>query len=118
MRFGATGYYDISDHSIKKEVVTLISNESGKRDGYLLDHNTTWPIDYSDGKQYKSNIILIGSDPIRNDSKTLSKKGDSGGLVFHKESGKLVGTILGGNKKYTWVLPVKETLEKFRLTLT
>ncbi|AUP78600.1 hypothetical protein [Flavivirga eckloniae] len=115
--FGSNGFYNISDISIKKEEVTLISSKSGRRDGYLLDHNTTWVVAYSNEKQYKGNIILVGSTPHRNNSKTLSQGGDSGGLVFHKNSQKLIGMILGGNNKFTWVLPLKDTFNYFELTL-
>lgn len=117
VRFGDNGYYEVSDHSIKKEAVTLISKESGKRAGFILDHNTGWFVNYANENQLKSKIILVGSTTNRSKSKTLSKSGDSGGAVYQTESGKLVGIILGGNKKYTWVLPIKETLDYFKLKL-
>lgn len=115
--FGHSGFYDITDDDVKKEEVTLISGISGERNGYILDHRTMWSVHYADGEQYKSNIIIVGSKPDRNTSISLSRGGDSGGVVIHKKTGSLIGIILGGNRKYTWVLPIKETLDYFELTL-
>ena len=89
MRFGSNGFYDISDISIKKEEVTLISSKLGQRDGYLLDHNTTWVVAYSNEKQYKGNIILVGSTASRNDSKTLSQGGGFWWACFSQEYTKI-----------------------------
>lgn len=116
-RFANTGYYNVSDDSIKNEVVTLISNVGGEREGYLLDYNTVWSVPYDNETRLKWNIIIIGDSIVRNDSQSLSEKGDSGGLVFHKRTKKLIGLILGGNNKYTWVLPVQKTLEENELKL-
>ena len=65
MKFGDTGYYNATDDSVKKEEVTLISNKNEKRDGYLLDHKTVWPVNYGQEQQYKSNIIIVGSSKDR-----------------------------------------------------
>ena len=110
--FADTGLYDISDSSIKQEV-TLNSCISRQRKGFILDFNTTWPVQYTAEIQNKTNIILVGSSPDRDNSKTLSEAGDSGGVVYHSETGKLVGIILGGNKKYTWVLPLTNFINKY-----
>jgi len=117
IKFANCGFYDISDASVKNEKVTLIANNSKTKYGYILDYNTVWPVKYNDQLQYKSNILIVGSTNNRDNSITLSQKGDSGGVVFHTNSGKIIGIILGGNAKYTWVLPLKETFEYFELKL-
>jgi len=117
MKFAATGFYTIDENSVKNEKVTLISNRSGLRDGFILDYHLTWPIPYKDTFQNKFNVILLGSSTDRNSSVSLSQKGDSGGLVFHKNTGKLIGMILGGDKKFTWVLPIEGTLRNTELTI-
>ncbi len=111
------GYFDTSDESVKREEVILLSNVEGERNGYILDHRMAWPVNYADNIQHKSNIINIGSTRDRSTSKTLSRRGDSGGVAIHKNSGRLVGIILGGNDRFTWVLPIRETLENNNLTL-
>ena len=117
LKFGTTGIYEIKDKDVKNEKVTLVSGIKGKREGYILDYNTSWEVPYNDYAPIKTGIILIGSVNNRQDSVTLSEKGDSGGCVYHTESKKLVGLILGGNEKYTWVLPVKETFDYWELKL-
>ncbi|MEI6682204.1 MAG: hypothetical protein WCO44_06230 [Bacteroidota bacterium] len=109
-------HYEVTDKDVCTTQVTLISKESGRRTGYILDYNTEWDVDYRDGPVSKGNIILTGSTKIRDNSSTLSTGGDSGGCVYTAD-GKLVGLILGGNDKFTWVLPIKETLDNFNYTL-
>ncbi|MFX6036218.1 hypothetical protein ABTE74_22795, partial [Acinetobacter baumannii] len=59
------------------------------------------------------NIISIGSTNDRTTSQSVSVGGDSGSCVYHKASGKLIGLLLGGNNKFTFVLPIQETLNSF-----
>lgn len=106
-------HYKVGDADVKQTEVALFSTVSGSRKGFILDYNTAWDIDYGDKEVTKNNIILIGSTKDRNTSRTLSERGDSGGCVYEATSGKLVGLILGGNKAFTWVLPIDELLERF-----
>lgn len=107
------GHYKVGDADVKNTEVELFSTVSGSRTGFILDYNTAWDIDYDDKEVTKNNIILIGSTKDRNTSRTLSERGDSGGCVYEATSGKLVGLILGGNRAFTWVLPIDELLERF-----
>ncbi|HWY11705.1 MAG TPA: hypothetical protein VN026_10290 [Bacteroidia bacterium] len=117
VKFSANGYYKVTDGDVKKEKVTLISKINGIREGFVLDYNCAWPVPYYNGTQVKNNVILVGSVNERGDSSTLSAEGDSGGCVYHTITGKMVGIILGGDKKYTWVLPIKDTLDYWEFTI-
>lgn len=119
-KFARTGFYKLSKEDVRTNApnVTLISNVSNERDAFILDYNTSWPIPYKDGPKQKSNVILIGSANNRDNSMPVSKEGDSGGCVFHKQSGALIGLILGRNNKFTWVLPVEDTFRTWGFTLT
>ena len=68
--------------------------------------------------RYVRNIILIGSTNNRSASMTVSKGGDSGSPVFHKETGRLIGMLLGGNKKFSFVLPLQDTFNSFNFKLS
>jgi hypothetical protein len=117
LKFEKTGFYDVSNADVKSGQVTLVSNKRGKRDGFILDFNTSWPVPYSDQPRLKTNIILVGSTNDRNTSLPVSSKGDSGGCVYHSQSKKLVGIILGANEKFTWILPIKDTLNYYEMKL-
>ncbi len=117
--FSQKGLRTVSEKDIKtaKPNVTLLSNVSAERDAFLLDFNTTWQVPYKGEAKLKSNIILVGSINDRETSLPVSVEGDSGGCVFHKDSGSLIGIILGRNDKYTWVLPLKETFDFWEFSL-
>lgn len=118
--FKGKDHYIITDADVtRKTKVKVISNASAQkeRDAYILDYNTGWDIPYRDRKAAKNKVILIGNVPDRLQSRRVSEPGDSGGLVYEPESGQLVGMILGGNTKYTWVLSIKEILEQFNYQL-
>jgi hypothetical protein len=118
--FKEKGHYSVTDNDVLTATkVKLVSGASSQkvREGYILDYNTAWDVPYKDKKSSKNKIILIGSTPDRVTSRRVSEPGDSGGLVYEPASGNLIGMILGGNEKFTWVLPMKEVLEKFNYQL-
>lgn len=110
-------YYQVSDIDVKTTTqnISILSRNNNLRDAYILDYNVGIDIDYDNGPSYKKNIILIGSTNDRDTSQTVSIGGDSGSCVYHKETGKLIGMLLGGNDKFSFVLPIQETLNSFNL---
>jgi len=110
----ANGFYTVTDKDVRtlQPNVTILSKNYSK-DGFVLDYNVAFEINYHGFNNYVSNIILVGSTNARNDSKSLTVGGDSGSCVFHKNTGRLVGMLLGGNDKFSFVLPVKETLDNY-----
>lgn len=112
-------HYIVQDTDIKNTKVQVISAVGNRiaNEAFILDYNTAWDVRYRGGKVTKSNIIVIGTTPDRNTSTCVSQPGDSGGCVYVKEKG-LVGLILGGNSKFTWVLPVKDIFDTYNFKLT
>jgi hypothetical protein len=109
------GFYRVSaaDLNSPNENVTILSRGNNQRDAFLVDINVSARIYYvgtgSNGIIMR-NIILIGSKTDKNMSKTVSVEGDSGSCVYHKESGKMIGMLVGGNDKFSFVLPFEQTL--------
>jgi hypothetical protein len=108
------GFYkvSISDLNSQEQNVTILSRNNKSRDAYLLDFNVTMRLYYHSAQKIMRNIILIGSSNNKNESRTVSESGDSGSCVIHKESGKLIGMLLGGNDKLSFVLSLEETLKE------
>ncbi|TCJ19009.1 hypothetical protein EPD60_00925 [Flaviaesturariibacter flavus] len=113
------GHYTVSDADVGRTRVRVVSGRWSPpvRDAWILDHNTAWEVAYRDGTATRNNIIVIGSAPNRADATTVSRGGDSGGCVYEPVSGRLVGLILGGNNRFTWVLPIGEVLQRFNYEL-
>ena len=110
------GHYIVTDKDVCQTRVVLLSQVYGERTGYILDHNKKYDIPYN-VTETKFNVIRIGSSTARNDSVQISERGDSGGCVFEPTSGKLVGIILGGDGKFTFVLPLKELFDSCNFKL-
>jgi hypothetical protein len=117
--FKDKGHFEVTNNHVGKTKVILVSSASQNkvREAYILDFNIGWDIPYENGKFPMNKIILIGDNPDRKLSKSVSIGGDSGGTVYEPVTGKLVGLILGGNQKFTWVLPLKDVLNDFKFTL-
>jgi len=113
-------HHQVNDSDIGKTKVRVVSNifDPKQRDAFILDYNTQWEVQYDDKTTTKNNVIVIGNSPDRNNSETVSRKGDSGGCVFEPVSGNLVGLILGGNAMFTWVLPLNEVFEYYNYKLS
>ncbi|GAB4093467.1 hypothetical protein [Flaviaesturariibacter terrae] len=109
-------YYNVDDSDLAtpEPNVTILSHSNNKRDAYILDYNVGFPVNYFGAPpQYICDIILLGSTNDRQTSTTVSAGGDSGSCVFHKASGRLIGMLMGGNNKFSFVLPLQATLETF-----
>ncbi len=106
-------YYDITDADVQnRTVVSILAHGGKKTDAYILDKNINYPFKYANGSFFKTNIILIGNTKIRKNSLPVSTSGDSGSPVFVTINNEdhLVGILLGSNQKFTFVLPVKDTI--------
>lgn len=106
------GFYKVALKDLKTHSsnITILSKENNERDAFLLDQNVSFTIYYRGIPIVMRNIILIGSANNKNDSKSVTEKGDSGSCVFHKETGNIIGMVVGGNNKFSFVLPFKSTL--------
>ncbi len=116
----AKGFYQVSESDFNSNTpnITIASRQNNIRDAYILDFNVSFEIKYFNSPRYVRNIILIGSTNDRVTSQTVSVGGDSGSCVYHKETGRLIGLLLGGNKKFSFVLPIQETLNSFNFKLS
>lgn len=116
----AGGFYEVSESDLHTENpnITIASRQNHIRAAYILDFDVSFEIKYFNTPRYIRNIILIGSTRDRATSQTVSSGGDSGSCVYHTESGKLIGMLLGGNAKFSFVLPLQDTLHSFNFKLS
>jgi len=107
-----SGFYKVSlsDLNSFKKNVTILSKDNNQRDAFIVDVNVSMRLYYDETQKIMRNIILIGSNTDKNKSTTVSTGGDSGSCVYHKESEKMIGMLLGGNDKFSFVLPFEQTL--------
>lgn len=114
------GYYQVNHKDVLQTKVILNSAMRKQRNGFILDYNVPQDLPYDDDvtKQF-TNVILIGSSNDRENSHPVSEDGDSGGSVYVNDGtgDKLIGLILGSDQKYTFVLPVQDTLSSFHFNL-
>lgn len=106
------GFYEVTEADLNSPIrnVTILSKENNKREAFIVDKNVSVRLHYIGTKKIMRNIILIGSNSNRDDSTTVSKEGDSGSCVYHTNTGKMIGMLLGGNDKFSFVLPFQQTL--------
>lgn len=108
---------DVTNKNVKNTPVKLRGFKSKEKSGYILDTNIGLTLPYPrGGSVYMSKIILVGDNKDRERSTTLSQEGDSGGCVY-AENGQLVGIVLGGDKKFTYVLSLNQFLNDWNYTL-
>ena len=113
----AAGYYPVTKNDVQTPAANIRLVAGSKQcDGYILDFNIAFEVAY-ETPRYVGGIILIGSTNNKDTSLTLSTEGDSGGCVYHIATGKLIGILVGGNDKFSLVLPVEETLTSFNFKL-
>lgn len=112
-------YHEITHHDIRSEKnVTIVSRPNSERvgsnirDAFVIDYNINYDVKYN-GKPYTmKNIILLADSPNVNICREVSLPGDSGSCVYFKVTNKFIGILIGGNGKFSFVMPIKEILEK------
>jgi hypothetical protein len=116
MKFN-NAYYKIEDKDIKTSSmnITMLSRGDKKTEAFIVDYNVGLDVNYDNMQSYKRNVILIGTTNKRETCQPISIGGDSGSCVYHTESKKLIGILLGRNEKFSLVLPIEETLNSFNL---
>jgi hypothetical protein len=103
---------------ISPEVCILSNINHGiVKEAFIVDKNTDVEIPFTNisennGYVSFSEIMLIGSTPDKDTCKTVSQGGDSGACVFHEKTGRLIGLIMGGNNKYTYVVSIQNILKQ------
>jgi hypothetical protein len=111
--------YMVSDNDLDSPQpnVTIISRQNNIRDAYILDYNVSFGVKYFNASKEINQIVLIGSTSDKNTSHAVSTGGDSGSAVYHISTGRLIGMLLGGNDKFSFVLPLEETLASFNFKI-
>ena len=114
---------NISDVRTQTPNITIASrknadrNGSNIRDAYILDINVQFEIFYNGEKKRFINVILIGDSNIKDKSKEVSMRGDSGSCVFCNKTRKLIGILVGGNGRFSFVLSIKDVLDNYNFKL-
>lgn len=106
------GFYEVdeSDEGSAKHNIVAVSSEMRERSGYIIDTGVAMQINYANHPITLYNLCIIGSSSSPHESTTLSIGGDSGGCVYHKQTGRLVGMVIGGNNKFSFVTPLRKHL--------
>ena len=114
-----TDFYEcsIEDLESTQPNVTILSKDNKEQKAFILDYNYTRQIYYRATPKYVTNLVVIGSAPKKQDSKSLTKGGDSGSCVFHNGTKRLIGMLVGGDDKFSFVLPFDETLRANNLKI-
>ena len=105
----------VNDHLME---VSFFGGKSGQQTGKIHQpcHTEEIEFKFEDGEKipYK-NLIIFGK--LRNSSwTTISQKGDSGAIVFDKNN-QALGLLIGGDKQFSYALPIKPILDKANCTI-
>lgn len=120
-------YYELTDKDLRTDMpnISIASRKNDKRIGsnvrnaFVLYRNVPYDIKYNAQTIRMQNVILIGSANNDSDVKEVSLEGDSGSCVYISINGtnKLIGILVGGNGKFSFVLPIKLILDKKQLKI-
>ena len=112
------GYVEVEDHYNvamsdlnDPTKVTVLSKGGKTREAFILDYGISTDLRYGKDSWLMRNVILIGSDRDRTQSRTVSTSGDSGSPVL-VDGRMLVGMLIGGNDRFSFVLPMRDALEE------
>lgn len=113
------GYKELTINDVKTQspnvtIASRINTErkgSNIRDVFVLDIDAPADIMYNGDLKRFQNVILLGDTNEREKSNEVSMRGDSGSCVYCNKTKRLIGILIGGNGKFSFVLPIKDVLE-------
>jgi len=91
--------------------VRVRTDDKHSTPAFILDQGVSYEVQYRSMKKLMRGVIIIGSTPDRRSSRTVSSGGNSGSCVVHATTGRIIGMLLGGSSKFSFVLPIQNTLE-------
>lgn len=108
-RLPVQGYTNIREsHVLNKTKVFGYGAASGKmRTGEVKGARVNRHINFNGKKYYFKNIIAIAP---------ISKKGDSGSVIFDDSTGKIVGILFAGGCQYSYLIPITSIIIHFKIT--
>jgi hypothetical protein len=91
--------------------VCIHGARSGYVQGTLLSAYADVKLRYSDTKMQMINLIAIGQN-----GKSMAKPGDSGAIVLDEDNN-VIGLVVGGTRRETYVMPIETLLLKMNVQL-
>lgn len=117
-------YYEVTHKDVLSTANATIESRpndgrkgSNVRDAYILDCNINYDVTYNGENYPMINVILLGDSPDPASCSQVSMPGDSGSCVYLKDSNKLIGILVGGNGRFSIVLPIREIMKNNYLTI-
>lgn len=111
-------YYVVTHKDILTTPNAIIESRPNKdrkgpnvRSAYILDCNINYDVMYNGKKYPMVNVILLADSSNPDTCKQVSLPGDSGSCVYHANN-QLIGILIGGNGKFSIVLPIKNIMEQ------
>lgn len=101
-------------HNLEISMEGLIS---GHQEGIVIDFDSQpVEIDYDDSSRALNNLIVVGNgragDFDYQSSDSISKRGDSGALIYTRNNSKPVGMIIAGSTLYSFAIPLSYIFER------
>ena len=106
-------YYDVTQDDVHQKAEVKILSRNGKlTNAYIINSNVEYEIGYFDQVCKKTNVILLSNSKDDQNPAPVSVKGDSGSCVYinHEGVDKIIGILVGADKKFSFVHPIKNTL--------
>ncbi|MFI5172821.1 MAG: hypothetical protein ACHQFW_10545 [Chitinophagales bacterium] len=96
---------DFDVHKLLMKHVQLTGLNYDDIDGYVVEINKSFDMEYKNGTRTLSNTIFLAESTNENNPISITRGGDSGAIVIDSENKNVVGMVVGGNDFYTCVIP-------------
>lgn len=98
---------DLDPAKLLSSEIEIFGKGRSLHTGFAVNPKINFQIKYANQLVLLKDMILLSKSRSVNNYKTLTQKGDSGAIVFLKESHSIIGIVVGGDSQFTCVLPFK-----------
>lgn len=97
-----------------------VNGNINKKSGFVISFTKdATEFKYNGNSHHLKNLLMISKNNIGSGLlKSLTVGGDSGALVYLTKEKKALGMVVGGNKQYTFAIPMTDILKKTETNLT
>jgi len=105
--------YNVTEDDCSQTEVELKGGISNTRRAFIIHIDQAVDIDYKNETISMNGLITLSTTLDHFNFTPVTRKGDSGALVYHANTRQPIGMVIGANTQFTFVTPIMTVLNAF-----
>lgn len=109
----STDIYTVTEDDCSLTEVELVGAISNTQRAFIIHTDQSIPVDYNNKTIEMDNLVSISATTNHLNFTAPTQHADSGALVYHAQTRRTIGMIIGANEQFSFIIPMKTVLKSF-----